>query len=107
MVSKQTILTLEKAVEKVLESAEIVILPPEQRDTYATDLEEDNEHICHRSVSLPNDVARTLEVHKRDGGPMMKKLCLNLSQMLDQVQVFVKPHSRKKTQTVYWNKQQI
>ena len=38
MASKQTILTLEEAVEKVLECAEseetdIVILPPEQEDT--------------------------------------------------------------------------
>ena len=46
MASKQTILTLEEAVEKVLECAEseeadIVILHSEQGDTYATDLEED------------------------------------------------------------------
>ena len=64
MASKQTILTLEEAVEKVLECAEseeadLVILPPEQGDTYATDLEEDDEDICHRGDSLPNDVAGT------------------------------------------------
>ena len=61
----------EEAVEKVLECAEsdeadIVILTLEQRDRYATDLEEDDEEICHRGDSLPNDVARILEVHKRD-----------------------------------------
>ena len=48
--------------------ADIVILPPEQGDTYATDLEEDDEDICHRGDSIPNDVARTLEVHKRHDG---------------------------------------
>ena len=60
MASKQTILTLEEAVEKVLECAEsqetdIVILPPEKGDTYATDLEEDDEDICHRGDFLPNE----------------------------------------------------
>ena len=37
-------------------------------------------------------------MHKRDDGAD------NLSLMLDQVQVFVKPNSRKKTETVYWKK---
>ena len=81
MASKQTILTLEEAVEKVLqcaesEEADIVILPPEPRDTYATDLEEDDENICHRGDSLPNDVAGTLEVHKRDDGADNEKNCV-------------------------------
>ena len=48
-----------EAVEKLLECAEreeadVVILPPEQGDTYATDLKEDDEDICHRGNSLPN-----------------------------------------------------
>ena len=70
MASKQAILTLEEAVEKCAESeeAEIVILPPEQGDTYATDLEKDDEDICHQGDSLLNDVEGTLEVHKRDNG---------------------------------------
>ena len=95
--SKQTILTLEEAVKKVLgcaesEEADIVILPPEQGDTYATDFEEDDEFLKQ-------------ELYIKDiTGPIMKKLCLNLSQMLDQVQMFVKPQSRKKTETVYWKK---
>ena len=78
MTSKQTILTLEEAVEKVLDSAEseeadIVILPPEQGNTYVTDLEEDNEDIYHRGDSLSN-VAGTLEVHKRDEGTDNEKI---------------------------------
>ena len=71
MASKQTILTLEEAVEKVSECAETEeadILPPEQGDTYETDLEEGDEDICHLGDSHPNDVAGTLEVHKRDDG---------------------------------------
>ena len=73
MVSKQTVLTFDEALEKVLgctesKEADIVIVPPEQGDTYATDLEEDNEDICHQSGSLPNDVAGTWRVHKRDDG---------------------------------------
>ena len=78
MASKQTILTLKEAVEKFLqcaesEEADIVIPPPEQGDTYSTDLEEDDEDICHRGDSLPNDVAGTLEVHKRNDGANNKK----------------------------------
>ena len=38
-----------------------------------TDLEEDNEDICHQGDSLPNDVAETLEVHKRDDGANNEK----------------------------------
>ena len=81
MASKQTILTLEEAVEKVLqcaesEEADIVILPPEPGDTYATDLEEDDEDICHRGDSLPNNVAGTLEVDKRDDGADNEKNCV-------------------------------
>ena len=73
MASKQTILTLEEAVEKVLvyaesEEADTAILPPEKGDTYATDIIEGDEDICYRGNSLPNDVAETLEVHKRDDG---------------------------------------
>ena len=81
MASKQTILTLEEAVEKVLkcaksEEADIVILPPEQGDTSATDRGEDDEDIFHRGDSLPNDVARTLKVHKRDDGADNEKNCI-------------------------------
>ena len=55
MASKQTILTLEEAVQKMLECAEseeidIVILPSEQRDTYAILPSEQN--ICHRGNSF-------------------------------------------------------
>ena len=90
MASKQTILTPEEAVEKVLEcveseEADIVILPPEQRDTYATDLEEDDEDIFHQGDSLPNDVAGTLEVHKRDDGADNEKTVFE--SITDQVRI--------------------
>ena len=74
-------MTLEEAVEKVSECAEIkeadiVILPPEQGTTYATDLEEDNKDICHRGDSFHNDVAETLEVHKEDDETKSEKTCV-------------------------------
>ena len=75
------------------EEADIVILPPEQRDTYATDLEEDDEDIFHRGDSLPNDVAGTLEVYKRDDGANNEKTVFESITDARQVQVFVKPHS--------------
>ena len=64
-------LTLQEAVEDVLESTgseekDIAILPPEQDDTYATDVEEDDVDECHKNDLLPNDVAGTLEVHNND-----------------------------------------
>ena len=63
-------------VQKAKKQTYVVILPPEQGDTYATDLEEDNEDICHRGDSLPNDVAGTLELHKRDDGADNEKNCV-------------------------------
>ena len=59
-------LTPQQAVEEVANSPEsdeedIVILPPEQGDCYATDVEED-EDVSHKNDLLPNDVAGTLEI---------------------------------------------
>ena len=64
-------LTLQGTVDYVLgstrsEEKDIVILPPEQDDTYATDVEEDDEDECHKNDLLPDDVAGTLEVHNND-----------------------------------------
>ena len=108
MTSKQTILTLEKTVEKVLECAKsektnIVILLLEQEDIYATDLEKDNKDICERGNSLPKMQQKLWKYIKEMTGPIMKKLCLNLSQMLPSSSV-CQIHSRKKTETVYWKK---
>ena len=50
----------------VSEEKDIVVLPPEQDDTYATDVEEDDVDECHKNDLLPNNVARTLEVHSND-----------------------------------------
>ena len=110
MASKQTILTLEEAVEKVLQCAEseetdIVILPPEQGDTYATDLEEDDEDICHRGDSLPNDVAGTLEVHKKDEGAENEKTVFeSITDARPSSSVCQTPQPKKKIETVYWKK---
>ena len=41
------------------EEKDIVILPPEQDNTYATDVEEDDVDECHKNHLLPNDVAGT------------------------------------------------
>ena len=81
MASKQTIFTLEEAVEKVLHNAEsketdIVILLPQQGGTYATDLEEDDEDICYRGDSLSNDVAIAVPAQKNLGGnEFLPKFC--------------------------------
>ena len=60
-------LTLQQAVEEVANSPrsdeeDIIVLPPEQGDFYATDVEED-EDVSHKNDLLPNDVAGTLEIH--------------------------------------------
>ena len=61
-------LTLQQADEDVVNSPEsdeedIVILSPEQGDSYATDVEEEDEDVSHKNDLLPNDVAGTLEIH--------------------------------------------
>ena len=61
-------LTLQQAVEEVAYSPEsdeedIVILPPEQGDSYATDVEKKDEDVSHKNDLLPNDVAGKLEMH--------------------------------------------
>ena len=61
-------LTLQQAVKKVANSPEsdeedIVILPPEQGDSYATDVEEEDEDVSHKNDLLLNDIAGTLEIH--------------------------------------------
>ena len=61
--------TLEQAVDEVVNSTgsdedDIIILPPEQGDSYATDIEE--EDICHKNDKLPNDIVGFLEVHKKN-----------------------------------------
>ena len=58
-------LTLQQAVEEIPNSPEnndedIVILPPKQDDSYAADVEEDND-VSHKNDLLPNDIAGTLE----------------------------------------------
>ena len=63
--------TLEQAVDEVVNSTgsdedDIIILPPEQGDSYATDIEEEEEDICHKNDKLPNDVVGFLEVHKKN-----------------------------------------
>ena len=60
-------LTLQQAVEEVASSPEsgeedIVTLPPEQGDFYATDVEED-EKVSHKNDLLLNNVAGTIEIH--------------------------------------------
>ena len=62
-------ITLEQAVDEVVNSTrsdedDIIILPPKQGDSYATDIEE--EDICHKNDKLPNDVVGFLEVHKKN-----------------------------------------
>ena len=59
-----------KAVEEVANSPEsdeenIVILPPEQGDSYATDVEEEEEDegVSRKNDLLPSDVTGTLEIH--------------------------------------------
>ena len=61
-------LTLQQAVEEVANSPEsdeedIVILPPRQGDSYAIDVQKEDEDISHRNDLLSNDVAETLEIH--------------------------------------------
>ena len=61
-------LTLQQAVEEVANSPEndeedIVILTPEQGDSYVTDVEEKDEDVSHKNDILPNDVAGTLEIY--------------------------------------------
>ena len=61
-------LTLLQAVEEVANSPEsdeedIVILPLGQGDSYATDVEEEDEDVSHKNDLLPNDVAGTLAIH--------------------------------------------
>ena len=65
-------LTLQQAVEEVANSREsdeedIVISPPEQGDSYATNVEED-EDVSHKNNLLPNDAAGTLEIHNEHNG---------------------------------------
>ena len=43
-----------------------IILPSEQDDTYATDVEDDDVDECHKNDLLPSIVAGTLEVHNND-----------------------------------------
>ena len=59
-------LTLQQAVEEVANSPEsdeedIVILPPDQDDSYATDVEEKDKDVSHKKDLLPNEVEGTLE----------------------------------------------
>ena len=66
-------LTLQQAVEEVANSPEsdekdIVILPLEQGDSYATDVEEEDEDVSHENDLIPNDVAGTLEIHNEHNG---------------------------------------
>ena len=61
-------LTLQQAVEEIANSPEsdekdILILPPEQCDSYVTDVEEEDEDVSHKNNLLPNNVAGTLEIH--------------------------------------------
>ena len=61
-------LTLQQAVEEVANSPEIdeediVIFPPGQDNSYATDVEEKDKDVSHENDLLPNDVAGTLEIH--------------------------------------------
>ena len=64
-------LTLLEAVDDVLgstgsEEKDIVILPPAQDHTYASDVEEEDVDECRKNDLLSNDVAGTLEVHNND-----------------------------------------
>ena len=57
-----------RLVEEVGNSSEsdrkdIGILPPEQGDSYDTDVEEEDEDESHKNDLLPNDVTGTLEIH--------------------------------------------
>ena len=61
-------LTFQEAVDDILGSTEskekdIVILPPAQGDSCGTDLEENDVDEWHKNDLLPNNLARTLEVH--------------------------------------------
>ena len=63
-------ITLEQAVDEVVNSTgsdedDIIILPPKQGDSYATDIKEE-EDICHKNDKLPNDVVGFLEVHEKN-----------------------------------------
>ena len=63
--------TLEQAVDEVINSTgsdedDITILSPEQGGSYATDIEEEEKDICHKTDKLPNDVVGFLEVHKKN-----------------------------------------
>ena len=109
MASKQTILTLEEAVEKVLECAEseetdIVIPPPGQGDSYATNLKESDEDICHQGDSLPNDVAGTLEVHKRNDRANNEKTVFESNTDARPNSSVCQTPKQKKNRNVYWKK---
>ena len=60
--------TLQQAVEEVANSPksdkeDIAILQPEQGNSYATDVEDQDKYVSHKKDLLPNDVAETLEIH--------------------------------------------
>ena len=64
-------LTFQEAVVVVLQSTEsdkgdIVILPPGQDSSYATNVEDNDKNVRHKNNLLPNNVAAILEVHKHN-----------------------------------------
>ena len=101
-------LTLQEAVDNVLGSTEsvekdIVIIPPEQGDPYATYVKKDGEDKFHRNYLLPTDVADTLEIHKHKN-----KEC-KITSDLQTVQSNEKLNKRwtkteRKTNAVIWQK---
>ena len=48
------------------DETDIVILPPDGGDGNVTDIEEDDENVNQQLASLPNDVAGSLEMHRKD-----------------------------------------
>ena len=97
MASKQTILTFEEAVEKVCRKRR-------SRHSHSTSKTRSMRKILKRTIkTFVTKAIPFLKIQKelwkcikQITGPIMKKLCSNLSDMLNKVQVFVKLHSRKK-----------
>ena len=103
--------TLEQAVDEVVNSTgsdedDIIILSPEQGDSYATDIEEEEEDICHKNDKLPNDVVGFLEVHKKNSDENEVDSDISETVQIEETSSIYQIKKKKESVAVKWGKKQ-
>ena len=80
-----------------------IILPPEQGDSYTTDIEEKEEDICHKNDKLPNDVVGFLEVHKKNSDENEVDSDISETVQIEETSKHL-PNEKKEGAVVKWGK---